>query len=51
MMNELPEVDNDDLKEILSIKTVAMSMVVSMASLTVAQVFCSFVPLDRTFSG
>jgi hypothetical protein len=38
MMSELPEVDNDDLKQILSVKTVVMSMVVSMASLTVAQV-------------
>lgn len=38
MMSELPEVDNDDLKQILSVKTVVMSMVVSMTALTVAQV-------------
>ena len=38
MMSELSEVDNDDLKNILSARTIAMSMVVSMASLTMAQV-------------
>lgn len=39
MMSEMAEVDNDDLKSFLSVKTVAMSMVVSMASLTMAQVY------------
>jgi hypothetical protein len=38
MMTDLPEVDNDDLKGILDARTIAISMVVSMASLTVAQV-------------
>jgi len=42
MMSELPEVDNDDLTQILSVKTVTMSLVVSMASLTVAQVLKYF---------
>jgi hypothetical protein len=38
MMSGLPEVDNDDLKSILSIQTVVISSVGSLAALTMAQV-------------
>ena len=47
MMSELSEVDNDDLKNILSARTIAMSMVVSMASLTMAQVILVLIHLTH----
>ena len=37
-MSDLPEVDDDDLKNILSVRTVVMSLVVSLVALTMAQV-------------
>jgi|LakMenE18May11ns_1017448.scaffolds.fasta_scaffold8459440_1 hypothetical protein len=49
MMSGLPEVDNDDLKSILSIQTVFISSLASLAALTVAQVYvmCTEPPTGR----